>query len=75
MDSAAFGWLAAQSPVGGWLLFLLCLLGVGFVGAPLVVWTIVVAAFGYLLGVNMVLLGVVVAAMIFMSPNRHVSPA
>lgn len=75
MDSGAFGWLAEQMPVGGWILFGLCLLSAGFVGAPLIVWTIVVAAGGWLLGINLVLLSVVVAAMIFMClvPLRRVT--
>ncbi len=66
MDSGVFGWLSAQAPVGGWLLFLVSLLGIGFVGAPLVAWTLVVGAFLWLLGVPVALTAVVCGAMAFM---------
>ena len=61
------GWLTQTLGAGGWLLFLVVLLVIGFVGSPLVVWTAVVAIGMWLTGVHPILFAIVMAPLIFMN--------
>lgn len=64
---AGHGWLAAMSPVGGWLLSGVLLLALGFMGAPLFAWTVVTVGALWLLGVPPVLVGIVLAIFVVMN--------
>ncbi len=61
------GWLTQNIGVGAWALFLIALLVTGFVGSPLVVWTVVVAIGMWLTGVHPILFVVVMVPFIFMN--------
>jgi acyl-CoA dehydrogenase len=64
----SFGWLANALPSGmGWTLALVVAVGLGFVSAPLVAWTVFTAAACWLLGVPLPLTALVVAALAFMN--------
>ena len=67
----AFGWLSGAL---GWAVTLAALLVLGFLGAPLFVWTVVVAVMMWSLGLPMWLLAVVLVPMVVMNlpPLRRV---
>lgn len=64
---AGYGLLAEFAPCMGWIASLLVLLVLGFVGAPLILWTIGILAALWLMGVPMILIGV--AAVILVIAN------
>jgi len=62
-----YGWLSEHLPVLGWLLGIVVVLGTGFVGAPLIAWTLVLAALLWLLGAPLWLFGVIVVVLALMN--------
>ena len=63
----SYGWLTQAFPIGGWLLGVLLVLGLGFLSAPLALWTIGLAAWLWLAGAPIWLAGPVVGVLAFMN--------